>query len=245
LQEIIFCEREEFMSVHNWIRSIFTLSLLLALSSCSRTREETWDDANTASRCFGKGVYALGGKHGDSRQVCSRNEFYATTDSWGFDDDCISPLEGNEIAMAEFNVEEVNRNYTGAIPSIEAFSSPSQLPELSKVFKNIRFAYDSSNVKGDSNIRTLKEIAAYMKSHPNMYVYVEGHCDERGAEAYNLSLGSRRSNGVRNYLIREGVNPNNLLAISYGKERPLVRGNKEELLSQNRRAEFKVYFQGR
>lgn len=80
-----------------------------------------------------------------------------------------------------------------------------------------------------------------MRSHPNTYVFVEGHCDERGPEAYNLSLGAKRGNAVRNLLINEGVDPDHIFTISYGKERPLVFEHHEEAWAQNRRAEFKVY----
>jgi peptidoglycan-associated lipoprotein len=227
------------------IQPISILSLLLVLASCSRTNQEAWDDARTAGRYFGSGFYALGGKQGDSRQIASRNEFYATSDSWGFDDGAIASSEGSEIAMAEFKVETLSRSSSTQIPGIDGFTSASQLPEVSRVFRTIKFPFDASTIKGEENVRILREIGTYMKAHPNLYVYVEGHCDDRGAEAYNLSLGSRRSNAVRNYLIREGVNPANLLTISYGKERPLVRGKGEEYWAQNRRVEFKVYFQGR
>jgi peptidoglycan-associated lipoprotein len=96
-------------------------------------------------------------------------------------------------------------------------------------------------VKGDDNLQTLQNVADYMRSQPNLYVFVEGHCDERGPEAFNLALGSRRSNAVRNLLINAGVSPDNVFTISYGKERPLVLEHHEEAWGKNRRAEFKVY----
>ncbi|MFI5344134.1 MAG: OmpA family protein, partial [Chlamydiales bacterium] len=108
-------------------------------------------------------------------------------------------------------------------------------------FRTIYFEYDSSLVKGQANLQTIHRIADYLRSHPNVYVFIEGHTDERGPQAYNLALGSRRANEVRNLLLSEGVNPNNLFTISYGKERPLIMENHEEGWSKNRRAEFKVY----
>lgn len=70
---------------------------------------------------------------------------------------------------------------------------------------------------------------------------MEGHCDERGPEAYNLALGSRRAHAVRNMLLQQGVHPDQVFTISYGKERPLVMEHHDEGWAQNRRAEFKIY----
>jgi peptidoglycan-associated lipoprotein len=80
-----------------------------------------------------------------------------------------------------------------------------------------------------------------MKQHPQTYIFVEGHCDERGPAAYNLSLGSRRSNSVRNELVKQGVDLNHVFTISYGKERPVAVGNGEEFWLQNRRAQFNTF----
>jgi peptidoglycan-associated lipoprotein len=67
-------------------------------------------------------------------------------------------------------------------------------------------------------------------------VSVEGHCDERGTREYNLALGERRANSVKNYLVALGVDQNRIQTISYGKERPAVSGSNEEAWAQNRRA---------
>ena len=127
-----------------------------------------------------------------------------------------------------------------SIPGIEAFRDPSTNPQLSGVFRNVYFEYNSHLVKGE-NADVVRRVADYMRGHPNTYVFVEGHCDERGPEAFNLSLGARRSNGVRSMLVADGVNPDHIFTISFGKERPLVMDHHEEAWSQNRRAEFKVY----
>jgi peptidoglycan-associated lipoprotein len=66
-------------------------------------------------------------------------------------------------------------------------------------------------------------------------VSIEGHCDERGTREYNLALGERRANAVKNYLVALGVDPNRVTTISYGKERPAVEGSNEYSWSQNRR----------
>lgn len=115
------------------------------------------------------------------------------------------------------------------------------MPKIAGIFKNISFPYDSSLIKGQQNLATIANIADFMRRNPNYYLFVEGHCDERGADAYNLALGARRANAVRNALLQEGVNPDNVFTVSYGKERPLVYGHGEDFWGQNRRVEFKVF----
>jgi peptidoglycan-associated lipoprotein len=127
------------------------------------------------------------------------------------------------------------------LPNFESFVDPSTDPELSRAFQNISFGFDRSQVKGDHNIGKVRTAANYLKAHPELYVFVEGHCDKRGAEAYNLALGARRANIVRNMLVAEGVNPDHVFTISLGKERLLVLEDHEEAHAKNRRAEFKIY----
>jgi len=148
------------------------------------------------------------------------------------------------IAMANY-VSQQPRETPGdpgsSIPGIEYFQEPSNNPALVGVFRPIYFELNSSLIKGQESLSTIRDVANYMKRNGNTYVFVEGHCDERGAEAYNLALGSHRSNSVRNILLQEGVNPDSVFTISYGKERPLNPEHNENAWNQNRRAEFKVY----
>ena len=69
---------------------------------------------------------------------------------------------------------------------------------------------------------------------------VEGHCDERGTREYNLALGERRANSVKDYLVAAGVNPDRIKTISYGKERPVALGSTDAAWKQNRRGVTKV-----
>lgn len=150
----------------------------------------------------------------------------------------------NQIAMAEY-VAPQPKDSPGdpgsPVPGIDQFRDPSTMAGLGYIFSTIHFEYNSSMVKGAQNQETIQKIATYMKSNPSTYVFVEGHCDERGPEAYNLALGSRRANSIRNTLIKEGVSPNNLFTISYGKERPIAFDSNEDAWAMNRRADFKLY----
>ena len=83
-----------------------------------------------------------------------------------------------------------------------------------------------------------------MKSNPEFDVLIQGHCDERGTEEYNLALGDRRAGTVRSYLISLGVPAHRLHTISYGEEKPAASGHTEAAWSQNRRAQFVVLVPG-
>lgn len=226
------------------------LMVALTMTSCARSGDDVWEDTKTAGRHMGRGFKSLGGKHSDSRQVYSPDEFYTVEGGYtpvASQEDFI-PLQdmpqSNELAMAN-SVAPQPRESPGdpgsSIPGIQAFKDPHTIPGLAAVFQNIRFDYNSNLIKGQQNLDILRSVADYLHRNPQTYVFVEGHTDERGPEAYNLSLGSRRANAVRNALIADGVNPDNIFTISYGKERPAVMESHEEAWSQNRRAEFKIY----
>jgi len=224
------------------------LLMAFSITSCQRNSNDVWEDTKSASRHVNRGFKSLGGKHGDSRAVKSREDFMYMDDNGGNFGGQYIPLRdydaGNEIAMADVITRQPRENPGdpgSSVPGIEAFKDPSTISGMSTIFRPIQFAYNSSLVKGDESLNTIQKISTYLKSHPNTYVFVEGHCDERGPEAYNLALGSRRSNAVRNMLIEQGVNSDNIFTISYGKERPIVMEHHEEAWNQNRRAEFKIY----
>lgn len=250
----------------------FLMSLIAAmctLQSCARNGNDVWEDSKSAGRHMKRGVRAIGGKHGDSRQVRSRNDFECVEDENCFPQgdfqDCdyqdsnysqdgysnvhhqdFIPIHdpSNELAMADM-VSPPPRETPGeagsSIPGIQAFRDPSTIPQLAGIFRPIYFEYDSSMVKGQYNLQTIHSITDFLRYHPNIYIFIEGHTDERGPQAYNLALGSRRANAVRNLIISEGISPDRLFTISYGKERPVILERHEEGWSKNRRAEFKIY----
>lgn len=75
-----------------------------------------------------------------------------------------------------------------------------------------------------------------MKEYPNLSFVIEGHCDKKGTIEYNLALGERRANSVKEYLVQHGINPGRLTVISFGKERPAIIGDSEEVFAKNRRS---------
>lgn len=105
----------------------------------------------------------------------------------------------------------------------------------SKVGNKIFFAFDSANLSTQSEIILDKQIG-FMKEYPNLSFVIEGHCDKKGTIEYNLALGERRANSVKEYLVQHGINPGRLTVISFGKERPAIIGDSEEIFAKNRRA---------
>jgi len=112
--------------------------------------------------------------------------------------------------------------------------APGSAEEFITIGDRVYFDFDKSEIRsGDTS--TLNEQAAWLKKYPNVTIVVEGHCDERGTREYNLALGERRANAVKDYLVNRGVSDNRIDTISYGKERPTVLGSNESAWQQNRR----------
>ncbi len=111
----------------------------------------------------------------------------------------------------------------------------SQEDLIVNVGDRVYFGYDSSELDVDAQ-ELLQDQVAWLKQHSNVSVIVEGHCDERGTREYNLALGEKRAQAVKNYLISLGINSSRVSTISYGKERPAVVGSHEGAWSQNRRS---------
>ncbi|MDB5487985.1 MAG: rane protein, partial [Reyranella sp.] len=91
----------------------------------------------------------------------------------------------------------------------------------------IFFDTDGSTVREDGR-QTLNRQAEWLKKYPNYQITIEGHCDERGTREYNLALGARRANSVREYLTSHGVSSARIETVSYGKERPIDGGTSED-----------------
>jgi peptidoglycan-associated lipoprotein len=101
------------------------------------------------------------------------------------------------------------------------------------------FDYDAASLRDDARGELAKD-SAWLKKFPSVRVLLEGHCDERGTEAYNLALGERRAAAAREYLVSLGVPEERIQTVSYGKERPFCQSDTESCWQQNRRAHFVV-----
>ncbi len=103
----------------------------------------------------------------------------------------------------------------------------------------VYFDYDQASFTAEAR-DTLKKNAAVMKKSPSMRVLVEGHCDERGTNEYNIALGERRAKATLDYLVSLGIARSRLEMKSWGEERPLDTGKNDSAYGKNRRAEFVV-----
>lgn len=101
------------------------------------------------------------------------------------------------------------------------------------------FGYDRSDLSSEAQA-TLSKQAAWLLQFPNVAIQIEGHADERGTREYNLALGERRANSVKEFMVSLGVAPGRLSTISYGKERPAVEGSNDDSWAQNRRGVTRI-----
>ena len=107
-------------------------------------------------------------------------------------------------------------------------------------FTPVYFAFDASNLK-DSELTKIEAVAQHLQANPTRVVMVEGNCDERGSNEYNLTLGELRAGSVRDYLLRLGIAAERVQTKSYGEEKPAVAGSGESVWAKNRRGEFAIF----
>ena len=105
--------------------------------------------------------------------------------------------------------------------------------------KDIHFNFDQYGLDSNSK-KVLEQNATYLKSNPGIRVEIQGHCDERGTNNYNIALGQRRAHSTKKYLVAQGVNSHQVNVISYGEEKPFCSDSNENCWYQNRRAHFLV-----
>ena len=107
--------------------------------------------------------------------------------------------------------------------------------KLISVGDRVLFDYDSAELSNDAKL-ILDKQSRFLRANTDMTFTIEGHCDERGTREYNLALGEQRATAVRDYLVIEGISPDRLRVISYGKEKPAVVGANDMAFAKNRRA---------
>lgn len=219
------------------IRFVFVGILFLA-TGCIRSSSETWEDFKTAGRYMQKGVDALCGKDYESRMLTSDEEFIGP-----YDDEFI-PLKDSDLKNSYFASDTPIPQPKGlpgqkGVPPLSDFYAPPDT--LRSLFYPVHFNTDEHVVKEKNEVDSLMQLAQFLKKNPNVYVFVEGHCDERASASYNMALGMRRSNYIRSFLVQHGVDLNRVYTSSKGKESPVALGHTPEDWKVNRRCEFKIY----
>jgi peptidoglycan-associated lipoprotein len=109
----------------------------------------------------------------------------------------------------------------------------------SSLLKPIHFEFDKYDIR-PADAEILKANSAFLKKYPSVKIQIEGHCDERGTNEYNLALGERRASSTKKYLNSLGIAADRISTISYGEEKPLDSAHNEEAWAKNRRANFLI-----
>jgi peptidoglycan-associated lipoprotein len=129
---------------------------------------------------------------------------------------------------------------TGPPPAAPAETPKAEVSEeevFGQGMKDAYFDYDKSEIRADAQ-QALTSDADFLKAHPGIKFTIEGDCDERGSEEYNLGLGDRRATAAKSFLVNLGINGDLINTISYGKDRPSCTDHDETCWQQNRRAHF-------
>jgi len=149
-------------------------------------------------------------------------------------------IEARRRALEEDRVEE----YGLQGEELQARQREQQAEEtraetIQSLKEPIHFAFDSYELRPEVR-STLKDKAAILEEHPGWKVVIEGHCDERGTDEYNLALGERRARAAYEFLVLLGIDADRLSIISYGEEKPVDPDHTEAAWAKNRRDEFRV-----
>ena len=160
------------------------------------------------------------------------------------------PRPAPETGPKDFNTPPINgddkirgdkiRTTDGTQPTAQPFAGDfDRYARNTEIFKSdtVYFAYDSSAIKAGEQSK-IANVASHLKSNPSNAVEVDGHCDERGTDEYNRSLGERRALAVRETLISLGVEGSKVLTVSFGRDKPADLGHSDAAHAKNRRGEF-------
>ncbi|UCF89942.1 MAG: peptidoglycan-associated lipoprotein Pal [Desulfobacterales bacterium] len=156
-----------------------------------------------------------------------------------------TPTLGEEAPMgagdaSELKEETLGEENLGEARLREKMDEERQASER-ELFQNedIHFAFDSSALSLEAQ-EILRKKAQWLRENRQVKVIIEGHCDNRGTNEYNLALGDRRAESARLFFVDLGLDPSRLNTVSYGEERPIDPGSSEEAQAKNRRAHFVV-----
>jgi len=144
-----------------------------------------------------------------------------------------------EEASAEEKITEAPTSVMGEPITEETAQAEKIVARNQFLYEDIYFEFDKSILLPMAQ-DTLKKRAEYLYNHSDITVVIEGHCDERGTNEYNLALGDRRSESAKRYLVDLGISPSRLTTISYGEERPVDPRHNREAWAKNRRAHFVI-----
>ena len=134
---------------------------------------------------------------------------------------------------------QVGTEGAGAAESLDTADSGIMEGRTSGPMVPVYFEFDSSTIKGEQ-VQRIETDADFIKKNAALKIRIEGNCDERGTQEYNLALGERRAQSAKSYLVNLGVNVNQLTTVSFGEEKQLLFGHDEISWAQNRRDDFVI-----
>ena len=147
-------------------------------------------------------------------------------------------MEAKEKEATRLKEEQAKREFERSLVAKRTPGIEGEVFE-SSLLKPIFFDFDKYDIR-PADTEILKGNSALLKKFPNMKIQIEGHCDERGTNEYNLALGERRANSTKKYLTSLGITADRVSTISYGEEKALDPGHNEEAWTKNRRANFLI-----
>jgi peptidoglycan-associated lipoprotein len=151
----------------------------------------------------------------------------------------VSTTQPESSKESDRSAEEANQKRQLEEDRLQAEAAAREAARTAIVNENIHFSFDSA-ILSEQAQQILNNKAHYLRANSEVMITVEGHCDERGTESYNIALGEKRAESVKNFLVDLGIGANRLNTISYGEERPIATGQNEASWAKNRRAQFVI-----
>lgn len=172
---------------------------------------------------------------------CAKNEMVKKDEAIAPSSAVTNPVKAEQAAKpAPVKTEAVSEQPAPSTSQAQEKVAPvSQAGELRVSLEKIYFDFDSSTLSNEARNKLAKN-AEFMKKDPDVKVQIEGHCDERGSDEYNLALGEKRARAAKQYLTSMGIPADHLSVISYGKEKPANPDHNQAAWAHNRRDEFVV-----
>jgi peptidoglycan-associated lipoprotein len=206
------------------MKKLIIIFLVFFVIGCSSGRKyNQYDSYDSADE------YAEAEKLDEGKGISSDQEYGSEGDTYGRDDEGTvkdSELESEDIEDGSFDTAYSDYDDTGSYTGAGGVSP----------FKSIYFNFDSYEIHSDS-VPVLESVASWMRKNRNNKIIIEGHCDERGTNEYNLALGDKRASAVKDYLVISGITSNRITTVSYGEERPTCQVKDETCYQKNRRAD--------
>ena len=143
------------------------------------------------------------------------------------------------VAKGPGGTQDASARVTVNSPVANATPAPSDEDLFAKNVRDVLFDYDKADIRSDQSL-TAQNDASFLLQHPSIKVLVEGHCDDRGSEEYNLALGTSRAESLKRALLLQGVSADRVKTISYGKEKPFCTQDNDQCWQQNRVDHFAI-----